>query len=125
MAVITNEDLEIMCEVEHLLHKKLEQTNGIKDTFKGEEYYYFNENDKEYEIWVKYWNMVERFCQAKDKSRKKARDFNKNNAEYHRLANNLYWAKKKNDKERIELYTKKIKEYKEKQSKIRLLKEMI
>lgn len=125
MAVITNEDLEIMCEVEHLLHKKLEQTNGIKDTFKGEEYYYFNENDKEYEIWVKYWNMVERFCQAKDKSRKKARDFNKNNAEYHRLANNLYWAKKKNDKERIELYTKKIKEYKEKQNKIRLLKEMI
>lgn len=125
MAVITNEDLEIMCEVEHLLHKKLEETNGIKDTFKGEEYYYFNENDKEYEIWVKYWNMVERFCQAKDKSRKKARDFNKNNAEYHRLANNLYWAKKKNDKERIELYTKKIKEYKEKQSKIRLLKEMI
>ena len=47
MAVITNEDLEIMCEVEHLLHKKLEQTNGIKDTIKGEEYYYFNENDKE------------------------------------------------------------------------------
>lgn len=125
MAVITNKDLEIMCEVEHLLHKKLEETNGIKDTFKGEEYYYFNENDEEYEIWVKYWNMVERFCQAKDKSRKKARDFNKNNAEYHRLANNLYWAKKKNDKERIELYTKKIKEYKEKQSKIRLLKEMI
>ena len=125
MAVITNKDLEIMCEVEHLLHKKLEETNGIKDTFKGEEYYYFNENDKEYEIWVKYWNMVERFCQAKDKSRKKARDFNKNNAEYHRLANNLYWSKRKNDKERIELYTKKIKEYKEKQSKIRLLKEMI
>ena len=125
MAIITNEDLEIMREVEHLLHKKLEQTNGIKDTFKGEEYYYFNENDKEYEIWVKYWNMVERFCQAKDKSRKKARDFNKNNAEYHRLSNNLYSAKKRNDKDRIELYTKKIKEYKEKQNKIRLLKEMI
>ena len=125
MAIITNEDLEIMCEVEHLLHKKLEQTNGIKDTFKGEEYYYFNENDKEYEIWVKYWNMVEKFCQAKDKSRKKARDFNKNNAEYHRLSNNLYSARKRNDKDRIELYTKKIKEYKEKQNKIRLLKEMI
>lgn len=45
MAVITNEDLEIMCEVENLLHKKLEQTNGIKDTFNGKEYYYFNENE--------------------------------------------------------------------------------
>lgn len=113
MAVITNDDLEIMCNVEHLLHKKLEETNGIKDTFEGKEYYYFNENDEEYEIWVKYWNMVERFCQAKDKSREKARNFNKNNAEYHRLSNNLYSARKRNDEERIEYYTKKIKEYKE------------
>ena len=114
MAVITNDDLEIMCKVEHLLHKKLEETNGIKDTFKGKEYYYFDENDKEYKIWVKYWNMVEKFCQAKDISRKKARDFNKNNAEYHRLSNNLYGARKRNDKERIEYYTKKIEEYKNK-----------
>ena len=66
MTTIKNEDLKIMCDVEHLLHKKLEETNGIKDTFDGKEYYYFNENDKEYEIWIKYWNMVERFCQQKD-----------------------------------------------------------
>lgn len=119
MAVITNEDLEIMCEVEHLLHKKLEETNGIKDTFKGEEYYYFNENDEEYEIWVKYWNMVERFCQAKDKSREKARNFNKNNAEYHRLSNNLYGARKRNDTKRIEEYTRKIEEYKKRKKEIK------
>lgn len=117
MAVITNEDLKIMIEVEDLLHKKLEETNGIKDTYNGKEYIYFDENDKEYEIWNKYWNMVERFCQARDKSRKKAREFNKNNAEYHRLSNNLHNAKKKNDKERIELYSKKLKEYKEKKKK--------
>lgn len=66
MTTIKNEDLEIMINVEHLLHKKLEETNGIKDTFEGKEYYYFDENDKEYEIWIKYWNMVERFCQQKD-----------------------------------------------------------
>ena len=60
---ITDEDLSIMCDVEVLLHKKLEETNGIKDTFNGEEYCYFNENDEEYEIWVKYWNIVERFIQ--------------------------------------------------------------
>lgn len=125
MAIITNEDLKIMIEVEDLLHKKLVETNGIKDLYNGEEYYYFDENDKEYKIWNKYWNMVEKFCQARDKSRKKAREFNKNNAEYHRLSNNLYNARKRNDKDRIELYTKKIKEYKEKQNKIRLLKEMI
>ena len=66
MITIKNEDLEIMINVEHLLHKKLEETNGIKDIFDGKEYYYFDENDKEYEIWIKYWNMVERFCQQKD-----------------------------------------------------------
>ena len=114
MTTIKNEDLEIMCEVEHLLHKKLEETNGIKDTFNGEEYYYFDENDKEYEIWIKYWNMVERFCQAKDKSRQKAREFNKNNTEYHRLNVNFYAAKKSGNKERIKHWKNKIKEYKEK-----------
>ena len=66
MITIKNEDLEIMINVEHLLHKKLEETKGIKDIFDGKEYYYFDENDKEYEIWIKYWNMVERFCQQKD-----------------------------------------------------------
>ena len=66
MTTIKNEDLEIMINVEHLLHKKLEETNGIKDIFNGKEYYYFDENDEEYEIWIKYWNMVERFCQQKD-----------------------------------------------------------
>lgn len=117
MAVITNEDLKIMIEVEDLLHKKLEETNGIKDTYNGKEYIYFDENDKEYEIWNKYWNMVEKFCQARDKSRQKAREFNKNNAEYHRINVNLYSAKKKNDKKRIELYSKKLEEYKEKKKK--------
>lgn len=112
MAVITNEDLDIMCEVEHLLHKKLEETNGIKDTFRGKDYYYFDENDKEYEVWVKYWNMVERFCQAKDRSRERARKFNKDNKEYHRLNVNLYAAIKRKDKEKEEYWRNKLKEYK-------------
>ena len=113
--MVSNEDLEIMCEVEHLLHKKLVETNGIKEIYDGKESYYFNENDKEYEIWVKYWNMVERFCQAKDESRRKAREFNKNNAEYHRLSNNLYWARRRKDTKRIKYYTNKLKEYKERE----------
>ena len=70
MAVITNEDLEIMCEVENLLHKKLEQTNGIKDTIKGEEYYYFNENDKEYEVWVNIGIWLRDFVKQKIKVEK-------------------------------------------------------
>lgn len=114
MAIITNEDLEIMCEVEMLLHEKLVQTNGIKDIYKGKEYYYFDENDKDFNTWVKYWNLVEKFCQARDESRKKAREFNKKNAEYHRINVNLYNARKRDDKEKIEFYTKKMEEYKTK-----------
>lgn len=114
MAVITNDDLNLMIEVEDLLHKKLVATNGIKDMYKGKEYYYFDENDKEYEIWNKYWNMVEKFINNKKEVNKKSANYNKNNAEYHRISNNLYNARKRNDKERIEYYTKKMKEYKNK-----------
>lgn len=114
MAVMTNDDLDIMIEVEDLLHKKLVATNGIKDIYKGEEYYYFDESDKEYEVWVKYWNMVERLINDKKAVSKRSAMFNKKNAEYHRLSNNLYSARKKNDTKRIEYYTKKLEEYKNK-----------
>lgn len=117
MAVITNEDLKTMIEVEDLLHKKLEETNGIKDTYNGKEYIYFDENDKEYEIWCKYWNMVEKFCQKRDEMRKKAREFNKVNAEYHKLSNNLYNARRSGNYAKVKEYTEKIKEYKEKKKK--------
>ena len=61
MSILTNEDMEIMVEVEELLHKKLVETNAIKDIDEnGKEYYYFDENDKENDIWTKYWNLVER-----------------------------------------------------------------
>ena len=61
MSILTNKDMEIMIEVEELLHKKLLETNAIKEIDEnGEEYYYFDENDKENEIWTKYWNLVER-----------------------------------------------------------------
>ena len=68
---LKNEDLEIMCDVEELLHKKLVQTNGIKGVYKGKEYYYFNENDKEFDLWNKYWNMIEKLLQRKTESNKK------------------------------------------------------
>lgn len=105
MAVITNKDLDIMCDVEHLLHKKLEETNSI------------SEDSEEYDIWIHYWNMVERFCQAKDKSREKARKFNKDNKEYHRLNVNLYAAIKRKDKVKEEYWRNKLKEFKENDSK--------
>ena len=104
---IKNEDLRILCDIEALLHKKIKQSNK-----------------KEYELWLEYWNMVERFCQEKDLSRRKSNNYNKNNAEYHRLNNNLYQARKRNNKEKIELYIKKIEEYK-KAKRINKAKEVI
>lgn len=93
MAIIKNDDLKIMCEIEELLHNKIE-------------------TEEEYDTWIKYWNMLERFFKDKDKSRQKAKDFNKSNDEYHRINVNLYNAKKKNDTKRIVLYEKQMKKYK-------------
>lgn len=45
MPILTNKDIETLVEVEELLHKKLVETNA---------------NDKENDIWTKYWNLVER-----------------------------------------------------------------
>lgn len=112
MAIITNEDLKIMVEVEDLLYNKLVKTNGIKENFDGKESYYFNEDDSEYNTWIHYWNMVERFIQDKKKANKKSAKFNKDHAEYHRLSNNLYSARKRKDSEKVEYYTKKLEEYK-------------
>lgn len=114
MATIKNEDLKIMADVEWLLHKKLEETNGIKDTFEGKEYYYFDEHDKEYEIWVKYWNMVERFIQHKCDVNKKQNQWNKDHREYHRITNNITSNRKSGNKEKLKYWQNKLKEYREK-----------
>ena len=62
MAILKNEDIRTMVEVEELLHNKLIKTNGIKDTNGS---YYFDEDDKEYEVWVQYWNLIERIIKNK------------------------------------------------------------
>jgi hypothetical protein len=68
---IKNDELDVFIQVEELLHKKLEQTNGIEDvSTDGEYFYYFNEDDEEVEVWNKYWNIIERLLQQKDKRNK-------------------------------------------------------
>lgn len=62
---LTNKDMNLLCDIENLLHEKLVQTNGIKEVFEGKESYYFDENDKDYELWVKYWNLIENLIQRK------------------------------------------------------------
>ena len=78
MAIITNKDLGIMIEVEELLHKKLVETNAIKDIDEnGKEYYYFKEDDKENEVWTKYWNLIEKFILEKKERTKIVNEKNK------------------------------------------------
>lgn len=108
MANFKNEDLKIMIEIEDLLHKKLIETNAIKN----KDGYYFKENDSQYNLWLDYWNMIQRLLESREKTRERSRNFNKKNKKYHNLTNNLYFARKKNDKIRIEYYSKLLKEYK-------------
>lgn len=110
MAIIKNEDLKIMVEVEELLHKKLVETNGIKDDNGG---YYFDENDEECNIWVSYWNLVERLIVDKQKSSQKANEYNKRNKEYHRIMNNICSSKKSGNIEKVEYWQNELKKMKE------------
>lgn len=51
MLQLTDKDLKIMIEIEDLLHQKLENTDAKK---------------KEWNLWTRYWNLVEMLCQQKD-----------------------------------------------------------
>lgn len=104
MAIITNKDIKIMVEVEELLHNKLEKDNEIF------------EDSKNYDIWVKYWNMVERFIVEKKERTKIVNNKNKTiYKERHKLNNKIsYLRNKKNKTEQdIKLYEELLKERKQ------------
>ena len=100
MAILKNKDIGIMVEVEELLHNKLIETNGIKDTNGS---YYFDEDDEEYEIWVQYWNLIERIIKNKKDRTKSVNDKNKTIYKArHKLNNQISYLrnkKKKNEQE--------------------------
>lgn len=50
MLQLTDKDLEIMIEIEELLHEKLANTDSKR---------------KDWNLWTKYWNIVEVLCQQK------------------------------------------------------------
>lgn len=59
---IKNNDIDIMIEVEELLHKKLEETEEK------------TEDNKNWEIWTQYWNLVERTVKEKQEELKKLKN---------------------------------------------------
>lgn len=100
MAILTNKDIELMIEVEKLLHKKLVETNAIKVIDKnGKEYYYFDENDKENDIWTKYWNLVERLIINKKNLTDIVNQKNKTiYKERHKINNHISYLRNKKNK---------------------------
>lgn len=57
MINITKKDLEILIEVEELLHTELEKGN-------------YDSDSKEWDTWGNYWNLVERICGTLDNNDK-------------------------------------------------------
>ena len=112
MAIINNEDIKLMANIESLLHEKLVQTNAIKDNDYTQGYY-FDENDKEYDLWCQYWKLVERFINDKKQQASKQNQWNKENKVYHRITNNITYHKARGNKEQLEYWRNKLKEYKE------------
>jgi tRNA A37 N6-isopentenylltransferase MiaA len=98
VAIVTNKDIEVMVDVEELLHKKVE-------------------TEEETELWTKYWNIVERFIVKKKEIAKRQNNWNKNNREYHRITNNISTNKKSGNKEKEQYWRNKLKEFKENDSK--------
>lgn len=54
MIGISVEDFETLIEVEHLLHSELEKSD-------------YELEDIRWKTWNKYWNLMERICQWRDK----------------------------------------------------------
>lgn len=98
--MLKNKDLEILCEIEHLLHKKLVQTNAIKEIYNGRETYYFDENDKEYDKWCDYYNLIEKIMVKKEERNRKnyqrIKEKRKTNKNYARSKKEIERRKKAN-----------------------------
>lgn len=88
MAFIKKKDLQTLIKVEHLLYEKLKETDSLN-------------NDYEYDLWISYYNIVENIINDISKLNKKSNEWNKKNKDYHRIMNNLYDSKKRNNKEKI------------------------
>lgn len=80
MAIIKNEDLKVFVEIEDLLQKKIS-------------------NEKEYDLWCDYWNIIERLIVEKKKNTEVVNKRNKTiYKERHKLNNAISYLRNKKDK---------------------------
>lgn len=105
MAFIKKKDLQILIKVENLLYEKLKETNSLDNIY-------------EYNLWIDYYNVIENIINDIDKLNKKSNEWNKKNKDYHRIMNNLYDSKKRNNKEKINYWENELLKLKESKGEI-------
>lgn len=80
MAIIKNEDLKVFVEIEDLLKKKIS-------------------NEKEYDLWCDYWNIIERLIVEKKKNTNIVNNRNKTiYKERHKVNNAISYLRNKKNK---------------------------
>ena len=105
MAFIKKKDLQVLIKVENLLYEKLKETNSLDNIY-------------EYNLWIDYYNVIENIINDIDKLNKKSNEWNKKNKDYHRIMNNLYDSKKRNNKEKINYWENELLKLKESKGEI-------
>lgn len=106
MALCKNEEIFLLIKMENLIDTNKELLFG-KNKDKA---YMVDKTKISHEDFIDFINLVEKFRNNKSDNNARQKQWNKENKDYHNAMNNLCNAKKKNDKERIEKWTKRLRE---------------
>lgn len=96
MAIVTNKDIKMLNDIKDIINK-----NNIITSNKDKNIY----ND--------YVLFINRIVDIKKQCANKSNAFNKANKEYHRITNNITYAKKTNNIKKLTYWRNKLEEYKE------------
>ena len=109
MALCKNKEIELLIKMENLIGTNEELLFG-----KNKDKIYKVDTAKiSHEDFVDFINLVEQFKNNKSNNNDRQKQWNKDNKDYHNAMNNLCNAKKKNDTKRIEKWTRKLEELKQ------------
>lgn len=109
MALCKNEEISLLIKMENLISTNEELLFGKNKN----EVYMVDKTKISHEDFTDFINLVEKFKNNKSDSNARQKQWNKENKDYHNAMNNLCNARKKNDKERIEKWTKRLEELKQ------------
>lgn len=96
MAIVTNKDIEMLNNIKDIIDK-----NNIIT------------NNEDKNIYNDYITFIDRLVNIKKQCANKSNAFNKANKEYHRITNNITYARKTNNIEKLTYWRNKLEAYKE------------